>query len=83
MNQPLLSFFQVPVEVVGGEREENWEGGAGRGRGWQKPGETEQWKGKGMGETEQGETETEQVKGKGMRETEQGETETKQGKGRG
>jgi len=29
----LLFFFQVPVEVVGGEREENWEGGAGRGRG--------------------------------------------------
>ena len=56
MNQPLLFFFQVPVEVVEGEREENWEGGAGRGRGWQKPGETEQ--GKGTGETEQGETET-------------------------
>jgi len=34
MNQPLLFFFQVPVKVVGGEREENWEGGAGRGRGW-------------------------------------------------
>jgi len=34
MNQPLLFFFQVPVEVIGGEREENWEGGAGRGRGW-------------------------------------------------
>jgi len=29
----LLFFFQVPVEVVGGEREKNWEGGAGRGRG--------------------------------------------------
>jgi len=37
INQPLLFFFQVPEEVVGGEREENWEGGAGRGRGWQKP----------------------------------------------
>jgi len=34
MNQPLLFFFQVLVEVVGGEREENWEGGARRGRGW-------------------------------------------------
>jgi len=30
---PCSFFFQVPVEVVGGEREENWEGGAGRGRG--------------------------------------------------
>jgi len=80
---PCSFFFQAPVEVVGGEREKNWEGGVGRERGWQKPGETEQWKGKGMGETEQGETKTKQVKGKGMRETEQGETETKQGKGKG
>ena len=54
---PCFFFFQVPVEVVGGEREENWEGGAGRGRGWQKPRETEQGKGKGMRETREGELE--------------------------
>jgi len=31
-NQPLLFFFQVPalsIQVARGEREENWEGGAG------------------------------------------------------